>query len=64
MRGFSAIVEEALERLFARGGDDEMLAAIVEAEGAWTKADVEDWERASREAWATWSGDPYSTPTS
>lgn len=64
MRGFSAIVEEALKRLFARGGGDETVAAIIEAEGAWTTADVEEWEQVSREAWATWPSDPYSTPTS
>lgn len=63
MRGFSAIVEEALEHLFEQGGDD-IASALAEAEGAWSKSDVEDWERAREEAWATWPADRYSTPTS
>jgi hypothetical protein len=65
MRGFSAIVEEALERLFERAGGDDLAASIAEAEGAWTEGEVEEWERAREEAWATWrSDDRYSTPTS
>lgn len=64
MRGFSGIVEEALERLFDRGGEDDLSAAIVAAEGAWSRSDVEEWERAREEAWATWPADRYSTPTS
>lgn len=64
MRGFSAIVEEALERLFAPGGEDDTVAAIAEAEGAWSKSDVEEWERAREEAWATWPADRSSTPMS
>jgi Ribbon-helix-helix protein, copG family len=64
MRGFSAIVEEALERLLEQGGEGDLAPAIAEAEGAWTKGDVEEWERARKEAWATWPADRYSTPTS
>ncbi|MCL2770242.1 MAG: hypothetical protein FWD42_09080 [Solirubrobacterales bacterium] len=64
MRGFSAIVEEALERLFHEGGDDDLLAARTEAEGAWSAADVEEWERAREEARASWPVDRFSTPTS
>lgn len=63
MRGFSAIVEEALERLLGGDGDD-LASALAEAEGAWSKSDVEEWERAREEAWATWPADRYSTPTS
>ncbi len=63
MRGFSAIVEEALERLLEGGGDD-LASALVEAEGAWSESDVEEWEREREEAWATWPADRYSTPTS
>lgn len=54
MRGFSAIVEEALERLFEKGGTDDLIAAVKEAEGAWSEGDVEEWERARKEAWASW----------
>jgi predicted DNA-binding protein len=63
MRGFSAIVEEALERHLNLGEDD-LAAALAEAEGAWSASDVEDWERAHKEAWGTWPADRYSTPTS
>jgi predicted transcriptional regulator len=64
MRGFSAIVEEALEQLLERGGEEGLASALAEAEGAWSKSDVEEWERAREEAWATWPASPYSTPTS
>ena len=58
MRGFSAIVEEALERLFEQGGGDDLRAALVEAEGAWSESDVEEWEKAREEAWGTWPTSP------
>jgi hypothetical protein len=64
MRGFSAIVEEALERHLAPGGEDEFDSALAEAEGAWTESDVEEWERAREEVWATWPTGRSSTPTS
>lgn len=64
MRGFSAIVEEALERLLEPGGEDDLALALVEAEGAWSEGDVKEWERAREEAWATWPAGRYSTPTS
>jgi hypothetical protein len=58
MRGFSAIVEEALERLFEQGGGDDLHAALVEAEGAWSESDVEEWEKAREEAWGSWPTSP------
>jgi Arc/MetJ family transcription regulator len=64
IRGFSAIVEEALERLLEPGGEDDLASALAEAEGAWSESDVEEWERTRREAWATWPADRSSTPTS
>ncbi len=64
MRGFSAIVEEALERFLEQGGGDDLASALAEAEGAWSKSDVEEWERAREEAWGTWPTDRLSTPTS
>lgn len=64
MRGFSAIVEEALERLFEPAGENDLATALAEAEGAWSDSDVKEWERAREEAWATWPADRYSTPTS
>jgi hypothetical protein len=64
MRGFSAIVEEALQKLLEPGGEDDLAVALAEAEGAWSGGDVEDWEQAREEAWATWPADRSSTPTS
>lgn len=64
MRGFSAIVEEALERFFERGESDDLRTAMMEAEGAWNESDVEEWEKARGEAWATWPMDRSSTPMS
>lgn len=64
MRGFSPLVEEALERLLEQGGESGVAAALAEAEGAWSERDVEEWERARGEAWATWPSDRSSTPTS
>ena len=62
MRGFSAIVEEALDR-FLHQGNDELTPSLLEAEGAWSESDVEAWERAREEAWASWP-DRSSTRTS
>jgi hypothetical protein len=64
MRGFSAIVEEALERLLDQAGGEELAAELARAEGAWSEREVEEWEQASEEAWATWRTGPSSTPTS
>lgn len=64
MRGFSAIVEEALERHLGPSGEADLAAALSEAEGAWSASDVEEWERAREEAWATWPADRSSTQTS
>jgi hypothetical protein len=62
MRGFSAIVEEALERFLERG-DDELASSLLKAEGSWSERDVEEWERVREEAWASWP-DRSSTRTS
>jgi predicted DNA-binding protein len=64
MRGFSAIVEEALERLLEPGLESDLALALADAEGAWSADEAADWERDRREAWATWPTDPHSTPTS
>lgn len=65
MRGFSPIVEEALDRLLEPGGPEgDLPPELVEAEGAWSERDVEEWEKARREAWATWPAGRSSTPTS
>lgn len=57
MRGFSAIVEEALERHLGPADEDDLATGLVEAEGTWSEDDVAEWERARREAWATWPAD-------
>jgi len=62
MRGFSAIVEEALER-FLEGGDDELTSSLLEAEGSWSDRDMAEWERIRGKAWASWP-DQSSTRTS
>jgi len=62
MRGFSAIVEEALDSYLGRG-DEDLRTALVEAEGSWSDHDVAEWERMREEAWASWP-DRSSTPTS
>jgi hypothetical protein len=64
MRGFSAIVEEALDRFLGQGGEGDLAAALAEAEGSWSESDVEEWEREREGAWATWPTDRSSTPTS
>lgn len=64
MRGFSVIVEEALDRFLQQGGEEDLATALAEAEGAWSESDVREWEREREEAWATWRTDRYSTPTS
>jgi hypothetical protein len=56
MRGFSAIVEEALERFLEPDGAN-LPSALLEAEGAWSKSDVEDWEEECRKAWESWPAD-------
>ena len=64
MRGFSAIVEEALRALLEPGTESDLASALAEAEGAWSESDITDWEQTRKEAWATWPADRYSTPTS
>lgn len=61
MRGFSPLVEEAVVRLLDRDDDDDIAPALAEAEGTWSDSDVEEWERAREEAWASWSSDRSST---
>jgi len=62
MRGFSAIVEEALDRYLGQG-DEDLRAALLAAEGSWSDRDVAEWERIRGETWASWP-DRSSTRTS
>lgn len=60
LRGFSPIVEDALvEYLAGAGSEAERVVAFEAAEGAWSDADVADWEKARGQAWATWRTDQY-----
>ncbi len=64
MRGFSAIVEEALDRFFDQAQPEGLTPGLIEAEGAWSESDVREWEHEREEAWATWPSNRSSTPTS
>ncbi|MGH2954349.1 MAG: ribbon-helix-helix protein, CopG family [Solirubrobacterales bacterium] len=64
LRGFSPIVEEAVESFLDRGDGGDLPATLAEAEGAWSEADVEEWERSREEAWSTWRAGLSSTRTS
>jgi predicted transcriptional regulator len=64
MRGFSRIVEEALERFLDQGAANDLATSLAEAEGAWNEHDVAEWEGACKEAWKTWPREPSSTPMS
>ncbi len=58
VRGFSPIVEAAAaEYLDAEGERRDIVRAIEDAEGAWTEADVAEWEDARRRAWSGWKTD-------
>lgn len=64
-RGFSAIVEEALNEYFQSELYRANLAsAIVAAEGTWSDEDVAEFEQSREQAWSTWQSPPLSTPTS
>jgi hypothetical protein len=65
LRGFSAIVEEALIR-YLEGIDErrDLVRALEAAEGTWSGDDVAEWEEARSLAWSSWPTDRSSTPTS
>ena len=59
LRGFSPLVEEAVDRYL--GGAEErgdLMRALADAEGAWSEEDVREWESTRAQAWATWPSDP------
>jgi hypothetical protein len=65
IRGFSPIVEDALVAYLAAGPErDRLVAAIANAEGAWSDEDVRELEGTRAEVWSTWQTDRFSTPTS
>ena len=58
LRGFSELVEEAVDSYLAREDERrDLVRAIEGAEGSWSEADVHEWERARDEAWASWPSD-------
>ena len=58
LRGFSELVEEAVDSYLAREDERrDLVRAIEGAEGSWTEADVREWERARDETWASWPSD-------
>jgi metal-responsive CopG/Arc/MetJ family transcriptional regulator len=58
LRGFSELVEEAVDTYLAREDERrDLVSAIEEAAGAWSDADVREWEQARDEAWASWPSD-------
>jgi hypothetical protein len=55
LRGFSPIVEEALSEYFSSDRRRrELVAAIEDAEGAWTEDDAAEFERTREQAWSSW----------
>ena len=55
LRGFSPIVEEALNEYFQSKLRRKPLADVITAaKGAWSQEDVAEWEREREQAWATW----------
>jgi hypothetical protein len=55
LRGFSELVEEAVDSYLAREDERrDLVRAIETAEGSWSDADVREWEQARDEAWASW----------
>jgi Ribbon-helix-helix protein, copG family len=58
MRGFSELVEEAVSLYLEREDERrDLVRAIESADGAWSEADVREWERDRDEAWARWAID-------
>jgi hypothetical protein len=59
LRGFSPIVEEALDEYFQSDSQRQRwLEAITQAQGAWSDMDVAEWERERDAAWGTWKLPP------
>ena len=65
VRGFSPIVEEALDAYFERDSErDEVKRRLEAAAGSWSDEDVAEWELSREQAWQSWKTGPSSTPTS
>jgi hypothetical protein len=55
LRGFSGLVEEAVDAYFAQEDERrDLVRALENAQGSWSEADLRDWERARDDAWASW----------
>jgi predicted transcriptional regulator len=58
MRGFSELVEEAVDSYLQREDERrDLIRAIESAEGTWSDTDVREWEQARDEAWSSWPSD-------
>jgi metal-responsive CopG/Arc/MetJ family transcriptional regulator len=58
LRGFSELVEEAVDAYLQREDERrDLVRAIESAAGAWSEDDVREWERAKDEAWSSWPSD-------
>jgi predicted CopG family antitoxin len=58
MRGFSELVEEAVDSYLQREDERrDLVRAIESAEGTWSDKDVREWEQARDEAWSSWPSD-------
>jgi Arc/MetJ-type ribon-helix-helix transcriptional regulator len=58
LRGFSELVEEAVDAYLAREDERrDLVRAIEDAAGSWSEADVREWDQARDEAWASWPAD-------
>jgi len=54
MRGFSALVQEAIDTFLAQQQGDR-LQAVLSLEGSLSSGEAEELERRIAEAWKTWS---------
>jgi hypothetical protein len=51
LRGFSELIEEAVDSYLAREHERrDLVRAIESAQGSWSEADLRDWERAQDDA--------------
>jgi hypothetical protein len=58
LRGFSGLVEEAVDAYLAQEDErGDLVRAMNDAQGSWSEADVREWERARDDAWASWPSD-------
>ncbi|MGH2556175.1 MAG: hypothetical protein ACRDHO_10715, partial [Actinomycetota bacterium] len=62
LRGFSPLVQEAIDGYLAERRADE-LGSVLALRGALSSGDADELERRIAEAWSTWTASSSSTPT-